>query len=142
MALQKQNKLLLVISHLAMLLARTGFGLVIPLIIYLNSERAGDRKFKEEVFEVLKFQAKITFSFLGLQFLGFIYQLLVTFVSHPLLTQLNFSTYNPLIIINLASQVILTAGVVFAIFGAIFTGAGLNFRYPRFWFGKERATEP
>lgn len=127
--MKTEPKALLVISHLAMLLARTGFGMLIPLVIYLNSRN----ELKKGTLDVLKFQAKITFTYLGLQFLGILYQIATSFIQSPVLMQLNFAPYNPLTIISLVSQLVLTAGIVFAIFGAILTAMGKKFRYPRLW---------
>lgn len=134
--MKTQEKTIIIIAHLSMFLARTGFGLLVPLIIYLNSNPLFSKQLKETALDTLKFQAKITFSFLGLQFLGIIYQIATSFISSPELTQLNFSPYNPLTVISLASQVILTAGVVFAVFASLITLRGKNFRYPSLWFAK------
>ena len=131
--MKSQDKAIIIIAHLAMFLARTGFGLLIPLIIYLNSGSFINKQLKENALNILKFQAKITFTYLVLQFLGILYQILVSFVPHPIFTQLNFSPYNPLTILGLSSQIIIIAGIVFAIFGAIITARNGHFRYPALW---------
>jgi len=134
--MKSQEKIILIIAHLAMLLARTGFGLIIPLIIYLNSEGLGKRLVRKSSLNILKFQAKLTFTFLGLQFLGLIYQIVINFVQAPFLAKLAFSPYNPLAIIGLASQVILIAGIILALIGASVTAKGNQFRYPSLWISK------
>lgn len=127
--MKTEEKALLVISHLTMFLARTGFGLLVPLIMYLNSRG----EVKEGSLDTLKFQAKITFTYLGLQFVAIIYQIVTSFIASPALTMLNFAPYNPLTVISLLSQLVITAGIVFAVFGAILTASGKTFRYPRLW---------
>lgn len=134
-----KEKTLLVIAHLAMFLARTGFGLVIPLLVYLNSSGLGNRTMRILSLNILKFQAKITFTFLGLQFLGLIYQIVTNFVQSPFLLQLTFSPYNPLTIIGLVSQVILIVGTLTAIVGAIATARDKEFYYPSLWFPKKKS---
>lgn len=137
--MKTQEKVVLIIAHLAMLLARTGFGLLIPLIIYLNSEGLGKRTVRESSWDILKFQAKITFSFLTLQFIGLLYQIAANFIQSPLFVKLSYSPYNPLTVIGLASQVILIAGTILAIIGALATAGNKEFRYPSLWFAKKKS---
>lgn len=130
------QKTILIIAHLSMFLARTGFGLIIPLIIYLNSGSLLNKSLKKSSLKILIFQAKITFASLFLQFIGIIYQIAVNFIPNPALTQLSYTPYNPLMIITLLSQLILTSGIVYAVFASIFTARGEEFNYPLLWFRK------
>lgn len=133
----KQQKAINITCHLSILLARTGFGLLIPLLIFLNSKSLFDKKLHKVSFEAFVFQAKITFSYLLLQFLAVLYQIISSYIQHPKLIELNYSTYNPIMIISLLANVVLTGGVVFGLIAAILAGKNIEFTYPRFWFKRK-----
>jgi len=135
--MKRQQKLITIVCHLSILLARTGFGLLIPLLVFLSSKSLFDKKLHKVSFEAFVFQAKITFTYLALQFLAVIYQIVSNYLKHPALVEINYSEYNPVMVLSLLANVVLTGGVVFGLIAAVLAAKNTNFKYPRFWFKKK-----
>lgn len=136
--MKNQQKAITIACHLSILLARTGFGLLIPLIVFLTSKSLFDQKLHKISFGAFLFQAKITFSYLLLQFLAVLYQIISSYIQHPALIELNYSQYNPIMVISLLANIILTGGVIFGLIAAVLTTKNIDFTYPRFWFTKKK----
>lgn len=132
--MKNQQKAIAIACHLSILLARTGFGLLIPLMVFLTSKSLFDKKLHKISFNAFVFQAKITFTYLLLQFMAVLYQIVSSYIQSPALIDLNYSTYNPIMIISLLANVVLTGGVIFGLIAAVLAAKNIEFSYPRFWF--------
>jgi len=136
--MKRQQKFITIVCHLSILLARTGFGLLIPLLVFLNSKTLFDKKLHKISFETFVFQAKITFTYLALQFLAVIYQIASSYLNHPALVEINYSEYNPVMVLSLLANVVLTGGVIFGLIAAVLASKNTDFTYPRFWLRKKK----
>jgi hypothetical protein len=136
--MKNKSKTISIVCHLSILLARTGFGLLIPLMVFLTSKPLFNKKLQKTAFSAFIFQAKVTFTYLLLQFLAVLYQIISGYITSPKIIELNYSPYNPIMVISLVANIILTGGVIFGIIAAVLATKSIDFGYPRFWFKSKK----